>query len=52
MASVICHVALDVIAVTGTDTALDPAVGHCVLKHLNTVLIYLFLFDSHQDLHS
>lgn len=49
MASVICRVVLDVIAVTGTDGALEPAVGPCVLNHLNTALIYPSLFQSHQD---
>lgn len=44
MASVICRVVLDVIAVTGTDGALEPAVGHCALNHLNTALTYLPCF--------
>lgn len=41
MLPVICHVILDVIAVTGTDTALESAVGHCVF-------IYSSLCQSHQ----
>lgn len=51
VALVNCHVVLDVIAVTGTDTALEPAVGHCDLNYLNTALIYPSLFQSHQDPH-